>query len=72
MVLNGFAFPPKEFCGTLVISQVAAFIYNYERFPTFPLHHHGRILVNCSSTTLFVCLAFHYTGGFYHPVIGMY
>jgi len=58
-----------EFGGTFVISKVSAFIYDYERFPTFPLNHHGRILANCCNVTLLVWMAFHYTGGFYHPVI---
>ena len=61
-----------EFGGTFVISKVSAFIYDYERFPTFPLNHHGRILANCCNVTLLVWMAFHYTGGFYHPVIGTF
>ena len=67
-----FCISSLEFGGTFVISKVSAFIYDYERFPTFPLNHHGRILANCCNVTLLVWMAFHYTGGFYHPVIGTF
>ena len=52
--VHGFAFCCLEFCGTFAISKVSAFIYNYERFPSFPLNQHGRILANCCTTTAFV------------------
>ena len=69
------SFPPWDLCydytpeffGTFLCNITIYFIWTYEKFPG---GYHGRNLAQSLSTLTLVLSAFHYTGGFFHPVIG--
>ena len=59
-----------ESTGTFICSLLGSILFDFEILPNFPLlGYHGRILTQSMGTLCLVLSAFHFTGGFYHPVL---